>query len=219
LLNDRRITLALNLAAFVIAIAGLVATGLSWGMLMFFTIWTNIVAAILFAVFAVRIMQDILRDGVTGPSSYYPRLTMVAATSLAMMGLAYWGLLAPNATSGLWTFDNLVTHAVTPLLLVIFYFALTRPGSIRPRDIGYAALLPLAYVLTVYAAYLLGYQYGYLSDGSIRWFPYFFLDFHNIGWGMVSLYILGIVVLVVGIGYLLLAIDRQRSRKANPSRR
>ena len=101
--RDRRVALIFSIIGFVIAISGILTTpgefvgDVTWGILMYFTIQTNILAAVLFAIYSVRLARDIKADGVYGDSSYCPRFTMIAIVSLAMMGLSYWILLAPNS--------------------------------------------------------------------------------------------------------------------------
>ena len=169
-------------------------------------------AALLFAIYFVRLARDIKVDGVYGDSSYCPRFTMIAVVSLAMMGLSYWILLAQNSILSIWTFPNITTHGATPLLLVLYYLLFIKPGSIKHRDVYYATLLPLAFVSSTYIAYALGYTYERF-DGEIVNFPYFFFDYATIGCGMVSAFILGIFVIVIFLGYVLYFIDRKRSKE------
>ncbi|MCL1995675.1 MAG: Pr6Pr family membrane protein [Defluviitaleaceae bacterium] len=216
--RDRRFALIFSIIGFIIAVAGILTTpgefvgDVTWGIIMYFTIQTNILAAVLFAIFTVRLVKDIRADGVYGDSSYYPRFTMVAVVSLAMMGLSYWILLAPNSILSIWTFPNITTHGATPLLLVLYYLLFIRPGNIKHKDVYYATLFPLAFVANTYIAYALGYTYERF-DGEIVNFPYFFFDYATIGWGMVSAFILGILVMVIFLGYALYFIDRKRSKR------
>ena len=220
MIRDRRFALVLCIIGFIIAVAGIMTTpgefvgNVTWGIFMYFTIQTNALVALLFAIYSIRLVKDINDDGIQGKSGYYPRFSMIAAVSLAMMGFSYWIILAPNSILSIWTFPNIMTHGVTPLFLLLYYFLFVKPGSIKHRDVFYGAVFPLAYVANTYIAYALGYTYERFN-GEIVNFPYFFLDYETIGWGMVSMFILGILVFVIILGYILYFIDRKRGHKLN----
>jgi len=171
-------------------------------MSMYFTIWTNVAAV---GLFAAALMSGRRSQQ---PGSVLSRLFLYLTISLVLVCVAYWALLAPTSTSSLWTFSNLTTHLVTPLLLIVYYFKYFRPGAIRHKDVYLSALFPLAYLGAVFIGYLAGYTYGSRQD----LFPYFFLDYRTIGWGWVGIYIAAICGIVIGTAYLIRHSDRHRAR-------
>jgi len=183
---------------------------------MYFTIWTNVAAALVFGAF-VLLFGSTLGQNPTGATQHrytiLTRIAMYLTTSLVLVTVAYWILLAPIATGSLLTFSNLTTHLVTPVLLLLFTIFFLRSGLLRRRDIYLTAIIPLVYVVAVYVAYALGYRYTFSGGGSHA-FPYFFLDYHQLGWSMVITYIIGIAIVVIAAGCGLYAIDRRKSARS-----
>jgi len=211
--------LVLGIIGFIVAVAGVLATPASptlselLNIAMYFTIWTNTAAAILFGAFVVLLGSNCRKSFDGNTQRKYPllaRLAMYLTTSLVLVAVAYWVLLAPLFAGSLWTFSNLATHLVTPVLFLVFTVTCLSPGLIRRNDIYLTAIIPLIYVIAVYVAYALGYRYTF-AGGVSNAFPYFFLDYHQLGWSLVGGYILGIAAVVIGVGYLLFRIARRRA--------
>jgi len=215
-------SLCFAVIGFTIAVAGVLATpaggpsisGLL-GVAMYFTIWTNAAAALLFGSFVIVLGSKIGERYVPASTiSHYTTLSRFAlylAASLFLVGAAYWILLAPLFAGSLWTFSNLATHLITPILCLCFVLFWLHPGSLRPRDIGFAAILPLIYTATVYIGYALGHTYP-IGDGVENRFPYFFMDFHTLGWPVVIAFIIGIAIIVLSVASALYLVDRRRTR-------
>jgi len=220
-IHSRPGALAFAVFGFAIAVAGVLATPArpNWAGLvslaMYFTIWTNVAAAVVFGAFVILLGVNLTQPLTLASQHRYTllaRLAMYLATSLILVTIAYWVLLAPIATSSLWTFSNLTTHLITPLLLLGFTLFCLRPGLLRRLDIYLTAILPLVYVVAVYVAYAFGYRYHF-GGGEPAAFPYFFLDYHQLGWLLVSAYIIGIAIFVIAVGFGLVAIDRHRAAR------
>lgn len=220
-ISSRPSALVFAIIGFVIALTGVLTTparpdlaGLL-SLAMYFTIWTNVAAAILFGAFII-VLGSHLGHSLTLPAQRHyatlTRLAMYLATSLILVTIAYWVLLAPIFVGSLWTFSNLTTHLITPLLLLGFTLLCLRPGLLRRLDVYLTAILPLVYVVAVYIAYAFGYRYHF-GSGEPAAFPYFFLDYHQLGWGFVAAYIIGIAIFVIAVGFALFAIDRRRAAR------
>ena len=220
MIKNKWVALIFRIISLSLAVAGILATpgefvgNVTWGIFMWFTIQTNALAAILFAIFILLTVKSMSKEGHYGDSSYYPRFTMIAVTSILMMSLSYWIILAPNSILSICTFSNITTHGITPLLLVLDYALFTKPGSIKHRDVYYGTIFPLSFVIFTYIAVALGYRYERF-DGTYANYPYFFFDISTLGIGMVSAFIAGILVLIILIGYILYGIDRKRGHKKN----
>ncbi|MDR0784085.1 MAG: Pr6Pr family membrane protein [Propionibacteriaceae bacterium] len=220
--QDRRLALAFRVGALLVAAValgrqvGLFRGTFSPRALMFYTIQSNLLAIILFTILVVATIRG-LRQGPRGEASYLRRLTMVVTIDLLVTLVVFWGLLAPNLGLGfLLSFDNIAVHTLVPLLCLTDYIVFSKPGQLKYRDVYYACIFPLFYVLFVNIAAVAGYVYHF-DDETTR-FPYFFLDFDRLGLGVIA-YIGAILVVFLGLAHLTYLLDRKVSlRKVSQQR-
>lgn len=163
-----------------------------WRFLGFFTVLTNILVAIMATGLAV---------GLKGQISSSAKARMAVTAGIMLVGLAYWTLLASLWQPEGWQLiADIGLHTAVPLLAFATWFA-SRDGSLRWRDTQSAALWPAAYAM--YA----------LARGSIDgWYAYWFFDPSTRDWGEILLSVVALATLVVGIGALLVAVDRRVPR-------
>jgi len=186
------------------------------GILAFYTMQSNILAIILFAMLTIKTIGG-LREGAKGEAGYFARFEMVCTINVMLTFIVYWVLLAPTLFTmveeySLWTFDNLAVHAITPLLCLVDYILFTSPRHLKYRDIYCVCIFPLAYLIGSSIAGLLGYVYFIsLSDGLPVRFPYFFYDFDRIGLTALA-YIGALIVFFLIIGHVFYALDRKRGK-------
>jgi hypothetical protein len=123
-----------------------------WRYFGFFTILTNIAAAVVLTRAAINKTNN-------------PRLDLSVATSIAIVGIVYTIALRQLWNpQGLQKPVDIILHNVSPLLFLFFFLA-SRHTTLRPRDALYALIPPFTYLL--YA----------LTRGSLdHWYPYYFLD-------------------------------------------
>ena len=161
-----------------------------WRFLGFFTIGTNLLVAVM----ATRIALGRTR-GLSGPAA---RMAITAA--ILLVGIAYWFLLAPLWTPTGWQLvADIGLHTVQPAMAAALWLAL-RDGSLAWRDVPKAAIWP-----ALYAVYALARG---ASDG---WYAYWFLNPKDQSLLELLVSIAGLSLLVMGIGAVLVAIDRARS--------
>jgi hypothetical protein len=180
------------MGGFIITLFGLLSVmdvftgGFSTSILVYYTIQSNFLALILFALLIFRTLKNIRTEGEHGKTGYYPRLEMVCVIDLLLTFIVYWILLAPGffTMSGPYSpfsFGSLATHLFTPLLCLLDYILFTDSGHLRYRDVYFVLIYPLAYLALTSTAGLLGYVYRIDPDGKPVRFPYFFYDFDRIG--------------------------------------
>lgn len=132
-----------------------------WIVLAYFTIWTNILVALVFTGIAAN--RTALR------SSW-----IVAGTTLSIVLVgAVYALLLDGLTelSGGSVVANVLLHRVTPALVPLFWIAFTPKGSLTRRD-------PLRW-----SAYTFAYLVYALARGTATGrYPYPFLDALHLGW-------------------------------------
>ena len=228
MIQNKRFALIFRLGALLFALAGVMKQigifegTVSFGSFMYYTIQSNLLAIILFALLVVRTAKS-LRDGATGSVGWHSRFGMVCAADLLVTMIVFWALLAPTVEAAyLLTFENIAIHTVTPLLCLIDYILFSEPKRLKYRDVYYVCVFPIGYVIFTTIAGLAGYVYGYEGIMSSPFssyiemvpvrFPYFFLDFDRLG-VMALAYVGGILVFFLILSHVIYGIDR-RARKS-----
>jgi hypothetical protein len=154
--------------------------------LVYYTIQSNFLALILFALLSSRTLGSFRVSGRFGETGYFARFEMVCVIDLSLTLIVYWTLLAPgfftmNGPYSPFSFGSLATHLFTPLLCLLDYILFTDSGHLRYQDVYFVLIYPLVYLVLTTAAGLLGYVYRIDPDGKPVRFPYFFYDFDRIG--------------------------------------
>lgn len=166
----------------------LIAFGL---LLRFFTIWSNIAAAVAMGWVASgqRVPQPLL---------------FALATALTIVGLVYWTLLAiDHHPQGLDRATNQVFHTFAPVATIAWWLHFTPPQAVSRRTLPVVMVAPILY--TVFA----------LANGALTGFyPYFFLDRSKFGWDQLALNITGLSLFFLAMGALLLGLKRLVSARA-----
>ena len=220
MIHNRRVAAIFRGAAMAFSLVGLLAQmGVFEGhfriaSFMYYTIQSNLLAFILFVILFARTVKGLKQDGEYGEAGYFSRFEMVCTVDLLLTFLVYWVLLVPQSFSmdgdmNLWTFTNLAVHLITPLLCLVDYVLFAQPRRLQYKDVYAVVIYPLAYVLFTSIAGLAGYSYGTSAvDGSVTRFPYFFLDFDELGM-TVFLYIFALVALFLVISHVMFLVDRK----------
>lgn len=158
----------------------------------FFTLLSNLLVALVATCAAVE-----ARSGI-GRFFSHASVRGCVALCIAVTGLVYFLLLRMTwaPTGAQWLVDKLL-HYVTPVLYLGWWLAGARHGGLRWSD-------PLRWLL--FPAGFLGWT---LLHGALtHWYPYPFLDVDALGYRGALLDGLGIGVLFVGLGLILVAVDR-----------
>ena len=122
MVKNRGTALVFRTGALVFALLGLMKQlgifngSVNMGHFMYYTILSNILAVVLFALLITRTASE-LREGIHGRVDWYSRFEMICVVDLLVTMVVFWALLVPFVDAAyLWTFENIVTHTVTPLL-------------------------------------------------------------------------------------------------------
>ncbi|MFN8169398.1 MAG: Pr6Pr family membrane protein [Candidatus Nanopelagicales bacterium] len=154
----------------------------------YFTIWSNIIVAVVLTMLARQPARDT------------PRFRVLRLDSLLMItitGLVYAVVLAPNAKLEGWNIPaNALLHIITPALTVLVWLIAGPRGWIAWPTIAKSLVIPIVWVV-----------YTLLRGAVIGAYPYPFVDVVKLGYGQVMLNILGVAVLGVVIGAILKGID------------
>ncbi|MFG2991018.1 Pr6Pr family membrane protein [Streptomyces sp. NPDC048257] len=177
--------------------------------LSYFTIWTNILVAVVLGLSAARARQrrpdlaPLYRGGV---------LLFILIT-----GLVFHLVLANPSSpfnvvpeldrlTGARAVANQLLHTVTPLGVLLDFLLLTPPRTLRPRHAAQWLAYPLAYVTF---ALIRG---ALLAPGTARRYPYPFVDVAQYGYARVAVNALVLGLAFFALGLALVAADRYRPR-------
>ena len=162
----------------------------------YFTIWSNIVVALVLTVLA------------SNPKRDTPALRVLRLDALLMItitGIVYAVILAPTAELRGWeVLANTFIHILTPIVTIVVWLVAGPRGWIGWSTIAKAMILP-----AVWLAYTL------VRGVVIEAYPYPFIDVVRLGYGQVAINVVAIVVFAVVLGAIMLGIDRLLSRRTD----
>lgn len=202
---------ALIAAAAVVGLAIELAHGSVPVVLSFFTIWTNILVAVVFALSAARAWQ--------GRPDVDPLYRGGVLLFILITGLVFHLVLANpsspfnvledlNKLTGAKAVANQLLHTVTPVGAVLDFLLLTAPGTLRPRHAVQWLAYPLAYVTF---ALIRG---ALLAPDATARYTYPFIDVAQYGYGRVAMNTVVLGIVFYALGLALLAADRYRPGSA-----
>lgn len=182
-----------------------------WNFFSFFTIDSNVLAAVVLAVGGVWALRH-RRDAATEPQ-WFAILLVCASTYMIVTGIVYNTLLRgfalPQGSTVPWS--NEVLHVVIPLFLLLDVLFAPRRRPLPWSTVFVAAIFPIVWaVYTMIRANLIIAP----ATGEAWWYPYPFLNPHRVPGEYlgVAMYILGIAVAIIGVAALVVWIGRRRGR-------
>uniref|UniRef100_A0AAU2JQN3 Pr6Pr family membrane protein n=1 Tax=Streptomyces sp. NBC_00049 TaxID=2903617 RepID=A0AAU2JQN3_9ACTN len=198
---------ALIAAAAVVGVLVECAYGSVPVVLSFFTVWTNILVAVVFTLSAVRAWQrrpdlDPLYRG--GVLLFILITGLVFHLVLANPSSPFNVVEELDKLSGAKAVANQLLHTVTPIGAVLDFLLLTAPRTLRPRHAAQWLAFPLAYVTF---ALIRG---ALLSPGTRTRYTYPFIDVAQYGYGRVALNAVVLGIAFYALGLALVAADRYR---------
>lgn len=208
-----RIVAVVAIAAGIVRLAGLFSGAPVWTTFTYYTAMSNVLCLGWMLVLAAATVRDLARHGTRGVTAPAPRLSAAVMMAITVTMLIYLVLLAPTAFAqsggeyvpfGLT--DNLV-HIICPCLLILDWLLFAPKGRLRRFDPLLWTLIPYAYLVFALVWAGTGREFG---PGVA--YPYPFLDVALHGVGGVALWIVGLSVALVGVGYVYLALDHVLGR-------
>lgn len=177
----------------------------------FFTILSNVIAAVVLTWAAIASLRD--------PAQAHSSLGLSAAlacaiTYMAITGIVYNALLRgitlPQGSEPV-PWSNEVLHLVAPLFLLLDLLIGPARRALRWRVVGVIIAFPLLWVTYTL---IRGPLVTNPTTGDPYWYPYPFLNPNNPGgWGMVIAYVVGIAVAFVVVGFFVVWVTRRRERR------
>jgi len=162
----------------------------------YFTIWSNILVAI---VATLLLVNPLRRSGI------FRVLRMDSLIMITVTGLIFAIILAPDAQLQGWQhLSNTLEHYITPVLTVLVFLLLGPRGLFRISTVFLALVIPFIWV-----------AYTLVRGAVIDAYPYGFIDVAAHGYGTVTVNLIGIVVFGIILGLIYLGLDRLFSRGAH----
>lgn len=174
--------------------------------LLYFTIQSNILAAILCSIGVIFDFKRLKNDSAVH-NKVFNYFQLVATTGVTLTLIVFWALLAQSMPpSYLYSVSNLALHTLGPLLVLLDYIFFTKNFKPSKKMLMVVWTFPLVYFAFAMILSLSSVDFGY----GMR-VPYFFLDYKELGWFNISNGNIGVfywVIIILIIVYLIgLGID------------
>ncbi|MGW6981254.1 Pr6Pr family membrane protein [Streptomyces sp. NPDC054932] len=179
--------------------------------LSYFTIWTNILVAVVLGLSAARAQQrrpDIAPLWRGGVLLFILITGLVFHLVLANPSSPFNVVEDLDRLTGARAVANQLLHTVTPAGALLDFLLLTAPRTLRPRHAAQWLAYPLAYVTFALVRGAL------LAPGTARRYPYPFIDVAQYGYARVALNAVVLGIVFYALGLALVAADRFRPASA-----
>lgn len=154
----------------------------------YFTIWSNILVAIITSMLFLRPNRD---------SFVFRVLRLDSVLMIVVTGIIYNAILAGSAKlQGLEVVSNLFDHVLTPIVSLVVWLIVGPRGWISIRIIGAALILPIIWL-----------AFALARGAAMGAYPYGFVDVAKYGYGTVLLNVLNIVIFAIVLCLILWGID------------
>lgn len=167
----------------------------------YFTIWSNIIVAVVMTMLAIKPTRD---------SFWFRVVRLDAVLMIVVTGIIYNAILAASAKNeGLEVVSNFFDHVLTPALTFAIWLVAGPRGWINWRIIGAALIIPIVWLAWALAR-------GAVIDA----YPYGFLNVAAYGYGTVLLNVVNIVIFAVVLCLIFWGLDwivRKMSRGTSTS--
>jgi hypothetical protein len=164
----------------------------------YFTNLSNLFAAIIFAMSAVRLIRN------ETPSPPMDLARGISVINMAVVGIVFSLLLRNVDLGSLLPWVNFLLHYFMPVVVVLDWLILPPSTRFAFKQILLCQLFPLLYL-----AYVL------MRGASVNWYPYPFLNPSNVGgYGGVALYAAGITGVFLLSAWLLLTLGNRLGARA-----
>lgn len=180
----------------------------------FFTIQSNIAAAVTLAIGAVLLLRG------RGPDPrWFAVLLVCVATYMITTGIVYnlllRGIELPQGSTLGWS--NEVLHAVAPLYLVVDRLFAPGNRALPTKTIGIAVIYPIVWAVYTLVRAPFTFDYG---TNTMGWYPYPFLNpvLSSNGYLSVAFYVvlIAVVISAVTLGLLWLSARREKNAARTP---
>lgn len=199
-------------------VSGLWTANPSWSSFLYYTVLSNVLCLGWMVASAIVTLRDAQREGWSGASTPSARGAAAVMEAITVTMLIYLFVLTPalftqpGAYQPFTLTDNLV-HIITPILVIVDWLLFVPKGLLRRYDPLLWALIPYAYLVFAFGYSALG---GRFAGGTTA--PYPFMNVATNGVGGVALWIVGLTVALIAVGYAFFGLDRLLARTGREPR-
>ncbi len=172
---------------------------------MYFTIQSNILIGIICLIGLIFLIK-----GHKSGDGWF-LFKFIGTVAITLTGVVFCFILAPTLADKAWTIQNILTHVVVPLGAIADFFVMGKEVRIKKRSVFLVMIPPIAYAIYAITGFINGWQFG-----QGRNYPYFFLNWDSPAGAFgfsdelpfmgCCWWILVILIILLGVGYLYLRI-------------
>ena len=178
----------------------------------FYVMYTNLSNYICFGVMLAELVftiKALKKKEVEGTDSPITKLKFLAAIWILITFAVYNVLLGDITSLAYWTsINNLTLHLICPIMFIVDFIIFTSKQSLNWLDPLWVLSFPYVYV-----AFILIRAAIIDKNTTSVVYPYFFLNVDKYNYNGVLLWVLGLTVVFIGLGYLFCAINRESWKK------
>ena len=160
----------------------------------YFTIWSNIIVAIVLTLLALNPHRD------------SPLLRVLRIDTLMMIsitGIIYAAIIAPYVTNRGWEhLSNALVHQITPIVTILVFIIAGPRGWFNVKAVFAALIVPIVYVI-----------YTLIRGAVIGAYPYSFFNVAKYGYTAVLINVIAIAIFGLILAFIFMGIDRLMMRR------
>lgn len=139
-----------------------------------------------------------------GYNACVPTLKFCGVVMIMVTFFVYIILLGDVSQPNFWnSLGNMTYHVAVPILYVLDFVLFDEHKKINILDPLKTVIMPLIYVV-----YILVYGAVCRATGAEFYYPYYFLDVDNLGYGGVAVWVLMLLLIFAVIGYVIFVYDK-----------
>lgn len=201
----------------ILASAGLFEAVFRWDFYIYFTNISNyLCVAVLFAE-----LWQVIRSREDGYINAFPKLKFAGLVAILLTFFMFNIIMAPSKSAAyLLSVRSVSLHILIPILYTLDWFLFYERGGTNRKYPLFALSFPISYLAFVLLhAAVLRFDSTilcYAKDAPLI-YPYFFLNYDELGAGGLIVWVIAIIASLVVAGYLLCLLDKICARKKHPS--
>ncbi|MBO1307647.1 Pr6Pr family membrane protein [Enterococcus sp. 669A] len=201
--NIFRLVLVIGCGWGIALLLGLFEGRFEVGQLVFYTVLSNLLIFFAYLFLVIKSLIDSVSLKRAWSADFSPNVMGALTLMIVITGLIYNFVLVPTipdtAEYAVNNLSDILVHTFTPIMVFVDWVLFANTSDTKKIKPWTWAILPLIYWLfTIIRAQIGGPIMGFGS-----YYPYFFIDADQLGWGRVILNVLILVVVFILFGYLM----------------
>lgn len=205
-------TLLFKTIVIILAVVGIVDTAtasmfMAGGVLLYFTIQSNIAIAFICFVFLLFDIISLFKKKTVEIPRWLYISKFLCTVAITLTFLVFWLILVPTFPRGmlgtyLKSLGNLCCHTFVPIFAILDWLFFDRGYRSKKNDYLWGTAMPLYYLLFSMIAGIAGADFG----GGSK-FPYFFLNYEKNGWLSLGRSGIGVIWWIIIVAAIVICIS------------